>query len=168
MGVPETSIFNLKEMLIFVYGTLKRGFSNYHEMEKLEGKIFISEAKTVKKFPLVVATECGIPALLKVPGSARVTGELWEIPERWIQQVDDFEAHPELYTRLNEEVERKDTGAIVSAGIYFIEQPNEELLRLPSFATYNEGPTKAYNGSWNKMTAQERKDFLISKMKKTN
>jgi gamma-glutamylcyclotransferase (GGCT)/AIG2-like uncharacterized protein YtfP len=39
-------------MLLFVYGTLKRGFSNFHEMEKLEGKIFISEAKTVKKYPL--------------------------------------------------------------------------------------------------------------------
>ena len=45
---------------------------------------------------------------------------------------------PELFTRLNEEVEREDTGEIVSAGIYFMEQPNEELLRLPSFATYNE------------------------------
>ena len=96
-------------MLIFVYGTLKRGFSNFHEMEKLEGKIFISEAKTVKKFPLgtypvfglnkfrilVVATECGIPALLKVADSQgdRVSGELWEIPEKWVPQVDDFEAH---------------------------------------------------------------------------
>jgi len=39
-------------MLLFVYGTLKRGFSNFREMEKLEGKIFISEAKTVNKFPL--------------------------------------------------------------------------------------------------------------------
>ena len=45
---------------------------------------------------------------------------------------------PELYTRLNEDVEREDTGEIVSAGIYFIEQPNEELLGLPSFATYIE------------------------------
>jgi len=45
---------------------------------------------------------------------------------------------PELYTRLNEEVERKDTGEIVSAGIYFIEQPKEELLNLPSYAIYNE------------------------------
>ncbi|CBY11344.1 unnamed protein product [Oikopleura dioica] len=139
-------------------------------MEKLEGKIFISEAKTVKKFPLVVATECGIPALLKATGSQgeRVSGELWDIPEKMVPIVDEFEAHPELYTRLNEEVERKDTGEIVSAGIYFIEQPKEELLNLPSYAIYNEGPTKAYNGSWNKMTVQERKDFLISKMKNTN
>ena len=45
---------------------------------------------------------------------------------------------PELYTRLNEDIEREDTGEIVSAGIYFIEQPNEELLSLPSFATYIE------------------------------
>ena len=45
---------------------------------------------------------------------------------------------PELYTRLNEDVERQDTGEIVSAGIYFIEQPNEELLSLPSLATYIE------------------------------
>ncbi|CAG5108373.1 Oidioi.mRNA.OKI2018_I69.chr1.g3764.t1.cds [Oikopleura dioica] len=63
-------------MLLFVYGTLKRGFSNYHEMEKLEGT-FISEAQTVREFPLVVATECGIPALLNLPGhfkGSRVTG----------------------------------------------------------------------------------------------
>ena len=38
-------------MLLFVYGTLKRGFSNYHETEKLDGT-FIAEALTVKEFPL--------------------------------------------------------------------------------------------------------------------
>ena len=95
-------------MLLFVYGTLKRGFSNYHEMEKLEGT-FISEAQTVREFPLgnfltfqfkiiplVVTTECGIPALLNLPGHAkgnRVKGELWEIPEKRMPVVDEFEAH---------------------------------------------------------------------------
>ena len=44
----------------------------------------------------VVATECGIPALLNLPGhfkGNRVNGELWEIPEKMMPVVDEFEAH---------------------------------------------------------------------------
>ena len=53
---------------------------------------------------------------------------------------------PELYTRIEEKVQRSDTGEAVTAGMYFIDDPKEELLELESFDTYNEDKQKQYNG----------------------
>ena len=71
-----------------------------------------------------------------------------------------------MYTRIEEKVLRSDTGEVVTAGMYFIDDPKEELLELECFDTYNEDKQKQYNGRWNELSVEERKKFLISKMKK--
>lgn len=55
---------------VFVYGTLKRGQPNHYLMnESKNGSAkFIAKAKTIQKFPLVVATRYNIPFLLNKPG----------------------------------------------------------------------------------------------------
>lgn len=57
---------NLSEKtLIFVYGTLKRSQPNHGLLEGDREKIeFLSEATTVDKWPLVIATERNVPYLL--------------------------------------------------------------------------------------------------------
>ena len=64
-------------MLVFVYGTLKRGFPNHYliEDEKYGKAEFVSNGVTTDRYPLVVATTFGIPAMLSKPGDGEVS--LW-------------------------------------------------------------------------------------------
>lgn len=62
---------------VFVYGTLKRGEPNHSWFSKHDGGKFkfVGEAKTVEKYPLIIATQYNIPFLLYSPGkSKRSTG----------------------------------------------------------------------------------------------
>lgn len=56
---------------VFVYGTLKKGEPNHSwfSKEKSGNFRFIGEAKTVEKYPLIIATEFNIPFLLHSPGT---------------------------------------------------------------------------------------------------
>lgn len=55
---------------VFVYGTLKKGEPNYGWFNRHEGGQYklICEAKTVEKYPLIIATQYNIPFLLYSPG----------------------------------------------------------------------------------------------------
>ena len=62
--------------LVFVYGTLKSKQPNHHLLEKAlsEGNAkYIGVGKTVRKFPLVVATQLHIPFMLACPD----IGQVW-------------------------------------------------------------------------------------------
>ena len=65
--------------LVFVYGTLKRGQPNHEKLTNLEnGKAtFVGEARTVEKWPLVVATKFNIPFLLDKQGLGHVSDIRW-------------------------------------------------------------------------------------------
>ena len=60
---------------VFVYGTLKRGEPNHSLMENsLNGQAkFLGHAKTVTKYPLIIATKYNIPFLLKKEGVGHVS-----------------------------------------------------------------------------------------------
>jgi gamma-glutamylaminecyclotransferase len=85
----------LAKTILFVYGTLKRGNSANH---RLAGQRFLREAVTEPRhrlynlgwYPGLVKDEANGPA---------VTGELWEVDERCLAGLDDYECAPELYVR---------------------------------------------------------------------
>ena len=59
--------------LVFVYGTLKRGFGNHSVMKRAGGE-FVSCGRTVERYPLVVS---GLPYLLDIRGQGyQVEGEI--------------------------------------------------------------------------------------------
>ncbi|KAL8543580.1 hypothetical protein ACS0TY_004228 [Phlomoides rotata] len=68
--------------LIFVYGTLKRGFYNHRLIEELirtGDSAYVGAFTTVEAFPLVCGPH-GIPYLINLPGSGhRVRGELYSV-----------------------------------------------------------------------------------------
>lgn len=59
---------------IFVYGTLKQGFPNFHFMHNPKNGVakFVCNAVTVKKYPLVVAGTAKIPFILNQEGIGEV------------------------------------------------------------------------------------------------
>lgn len=84
-----------KTILLFAYGTLKRGGRGNRW---LAGQRYVGEAVTEPTYRLY---DLGTyPGLVK-DGSAglAVKGELWEVDEACLAELDDYEYAPELYTR---------------------------------------------------------------------
>ncbi|XP_034470032.1 gamma-glutamylaminecyclotransferase B-like isoform X2 [Hippoglossus hippoglossus] len=95
---------------IFVYGTLKRGQPNYHRMfDAANGKAeFLASALTAERYPLVIAGNLNIPFLLNLPGRGhKIHGEIYEVDDKMLRFLDDFESVPTLYQRTLVQVEVK-------------------------------------------------------------
>ena len=87
--------------LIFVYGTLKRGFTNWHRYlgvaESHGAAHFVGAAQTVDAFPMVVRppqmapTTCA-PVMMDLAGTgSRVLGEMYRVDDRTLEALDILE-----------------------------------------------------------------------------
>jgi gamma-glutamylaminecyclotransferase len=74
-------------MLLFLYGTLKRGGSNHAYMH---GQRFLGEASTVPKYKLYDLG--GYPGMVAADaGGVSITGEIWEMDEDGLARLDELE-----------------------------------------------------------------------------
>ncbi|QDT25456.1 Gamma-glutamylcyclotransferase family protein YtfP [Gimesia panareensis] len=109
--------------LIFVYGTLKRGFCR---ASFLADQQFLNDALTVPHYALF---DCGdYPALVKdhIEGS-RIHGELWRVDPQGLALLDQVEGVSEqLYARESIELESPVVSATVQAYFYL-----RDVSRLP-------------------------------------
>jgi gamma-glutamylcyclotransferase (GGCT)/AIG2-like uncharacterized protein YtfP len=80
-------------MLLFVYGTLRRGGSHHAELRDAR---FAGRARTQSRYDLVDLG--GYPALLE-GGTSAVSGELYEVDDALLVELDRFEEVPALYER---------------------------------------------------------------------
>jgi gamma-glutamylaminecyclotransferase len=80
--------------LVFVYGSLKRGFRHHAE---IEGAEFVREAVTAAGYALYRVGE--YPALVRA-GTATVRGEIYRVRPDHLERLDRFEGCPELYRRI--------------------------------------------------------------------
>ena len=64
-------MLNDNQILIFVYGTLKKNEPNYNYLKERNLE-FVSKAKSVEKWPLIIATERNVPFLLNRPNYGKV------------------------------------------------------------------------------------------------
>jgi gamma-glutamylaminecyclotransferase len=122
--------------LVFVYGTLKRGFHNHSVMCRARGE-FVCRGETVLHFPLVVD---GLPYLLNTPGKGhQVEGEIYRVDsvDGWCT-LDRLEGHPSFYERRLIEIAGAD-GETYAAWVYFLARTDERLASLP--------PVRAYGGA---------------------
>jgi gamma-glutamylaminecyclotransferase len=78
---------------LFVYGTLKRGFSNARE---LEGASFEGRTSTSNGYALYMVS--GYPALVRTE-RGRVHGELYTVSDEQLLKLDAFEGVPDWYRR---------------------------------------------------------------------
>lgn len=117
----------LSHPLVFVYGTLKRGFHNHGLMRQI-GAQFVCPGTTVEEFPLVVH---GLPYLLDLPGEGyRVDGEIYRVTDDGFALLDRLEQHPRWYRRRVISV-KGDGGEAYEAWAYFLLDPDGLELLSP-------------------------------------
>lgn len=81
-------------MLVFVYGTLKRGFYNHDLLEKSKGNYLgLSEV-----FGYGCINRPGFPFAVK-NNRRKVKGEVFKIPDDSLARLDALEGYPNMYTR---------------------------------------------------------------------
>lgn len=78
----------MNKNLVFVYGTLKRGFSNHYLLEK---STFIGEGVTEEN---MIMYERGIPFLNdEEKGITQIHGEVYEVTDRTLDKLDLLEGY---------------------------------------------------------------------------
>ncbi|GAB2255782.1 hypothetical protein Droror1_Dr00009560 [Drosera rotundifolia] len=140
--------------LIFVYGTLKRGFPNHTLLSSLiatnDAHFHGSNYRTLNPFPLV----CGpfrVPFLLHLPGQGhRVWGELYSLSDLGLERVDELEGvRVGNYERLPIEVGDDEGGEVVAEGYFGNRSYGEAMWRRcgeKGIARYEEEEAKGYVG----------------------
>lgn len=143
---------------VFVYGTLKRGEPNHKVFSEAQNGYFkyLCDAKTLEKYPLVIASSCYIPFLLKKQGKYEiliiqckllckynlgagnyVQGEIYEVDQAVLEKLDILEDHPNFYVREEIEVKPSNGREHIKVWIYFLSTFKQELLLLPTYESYS-------------------------------
>jgi len=88
--------------VLFVYGTLKRGFKNHRH---IADQRFVCEARTAPGYRLYNLGD--YPGLVvEATDTLGVTGELWEVDADSLARLDEFEGVAEgLYRRVRVELD---------------------------------------------------------------
>uniref|UniRef100_A0AAY5KT67 Gamma-glutamylaminecyclotransferase n=2 Tax=Esox lucius TaxID=8010 RepID=A0AAY5KT67_ESOLU len=136
--------------LIFVYGTLKKGQPNHFRIQpdQANGKAeFCGHARTVERYPLVIAGKYNIPALLNRPGEGqRVQGEVYKVDNTMLAFLDAFEGCPSMYQRTLAQLELQDweggeqsptAGSIMEAFVYSTTSYQPAWLKQTFYESYD-------------------------------
>jgi gamma-glutamylcyclotransferase (GGCT)/AIG2-like uncharacterized protein YtfP len=92
--------------LLFVYGSLKKGFDNNKLLAKSTRRI--GKASTVGKFGMFEDSFGNYPYLVNKPIN-KISGELYEIQRKeLLDQIDEFEGAPDYYKRKRIKVKSHD------------------------------------------------------------
>jgi gamma-glutamylaminecyclotransferase len=83
----------MSDRLLFVYGSLKRGFRHHSELGSAR---FLGAVRTAMGYGLVRFGQ--YPALVQASGK-RVSGELYSVDAVLLARLDEFEGCPDLYRR---------------------------------------------------------------------
>lgn len=124
---------------IFVYGTLKQGFPNFHFMHNPKNGVakFVCNAVTVKKYPLVVAGTAKIPFILNQEGiGERVCGEIFEVDEQMQKCLDNIERVGAFYDVKRLEV-ISEFDQLEVCPTYVLNDFHDHLLKLPMLPSYS-------------------------------
>jgi gamma-glutamylcyclotransferase (GGCT)/AIG2-like uncharacterized protein YtfP len=118
------------EELVFVYGTLRRGYGNHHLMQ--DGARLLDLACTVQAYALYALE---IPFAVKEQAVSPLRGELYAVGPECLARLDELEEHPQWYRR--EKVEAiTDRGDNVLAWLYFYPEPRGALVPSGDYARH--------------------------------
>mgnify|MGYP003113545514 FL=1 len=113
--VRESDSGKLHDILVAVYGTLKKGCGNNL---LLHDSVFISEGKIKDNYPLVIGGS-GLPFLANEKGVGKnVHVEVYLVDEQTLSRLDMLEGHPKWYKREKTDVICTD-GTLLNPWVYF-------------------------------------------------
>ena len=130
--------------LVAVYGTLKKGHSNFNNY--LTQSNFLSSGVTLEKYPFIIE---GLPYVSSDEGNGlNVEVDVMLVDDDELFELDCLESHPNWYERKQVKIHTEDFG-VVTAWLYFndtVEYNGKELQ-----STYTEQSKYSYNDwdSWN-------------------
>ncbi len=83
----------MKSHKIFVFGTLKRDYSNHRFLADSK---FLGTGKSREKYAMYVS---GIPFVIVSEPVSQIHGELYEADDQTFKGLDQLEGHPHWYQR---------------------------------------------------------------------
>lgn len=95
----------LPKHLVFVYGTLKKGFPNHYYLKDQE---YLGEA-TIRGTMISLRH---FPGVINV-GNDQITGELYQIDNETLARLDRLEGYPHFYERVPIELSDETTNTFV-------------------------------------------------------
>ena len=105
--------------LLFVYGSMKKGFKNNFRLEK---ENYLGASITKEKYCMFPSVNFTYPYALKEDKRWQLKGELYDITNIDISVIDDFEGVPKFYYRESIEIIWRDQ--VTKAFIYFRSNDN--------------------------------------------
>lgn len=121
--------------VIFVYGSLMKGFGNHALLEKSE---YLGHAVTEKKFEML---DLGAFPAVVDEGKTAIFGELYRVNKETLGHLDHLEGHPNFYRRTPIVVFSGRALTTVPAEFYLWRRPRTGLPRTH---------TTVRSGDWRK------------------
>lgn len=109
--------------LVFVYGTLKRGFPNHH---LLASSKYLGEGKTQNGSLVDLGSFPGF-VYDNEEESSGVCGELYEVTDEVFDDLDNLEEFPILYDRGMMDISMRENGRTEYAWVYTYEGKTDDL-----------------------------------------
>ena len=113
----------MQSVKLFVYGTLMQGFHNHY---LLGGAKFVGPATTQENYSMYVS---GIPYVSEKPATYPIEGEVYEVDKYTLEDLDRLEGHPVWYQRKEIPVVLNESKELISANLYFNEEPKGSLQK---------------------------------------
>lgn len=133
----------LEDNLVAVYGTLKKGYSNYYSY--LTSAKYVAKGKTKEKYPLIIS---GLPYLIEDIGKGHnVEVDVFKVSDSKLKDLDLLEGHPNWYRR--KQVDIVVGKKTLSCWIYF--NIKEKATNQVFHKSYVQAPRKTNYGwgaSW--------------------
>ena len=107
--------------LVFVYGTLRRGYHNHRLIMDCE---VIDIGRTVNNYAMYAN---GIPYVSENEAVSQIYGELYLVSPKILFTLDMLEGHPSWYKRKKVPIETLN-GKIYNAWLYFNETKTDKLI----------------------------------------
>ena len=151
----------LQDNLIAVYGTLKKGYSNYHRF--LSNSKYVGGGKTQDKYPLLIE---GLPYMVNKKGVGHnVNVDVFKVSNSVFANIDRLEGHPQWYKRIQVPIVVK--GKTLNCWIYFNDKHINKHSKLhkiytQSYSWYGYGK---HSTDWWSVDSKPKNKSVFGKVK---